>query len=333
MKPASPRVSVVVAAYNARAFIGAAIASVQAQTETDWELLVVDDCSTDETPQIVADLARQDTRIRLLRAATNGGPGAARNIGLAAAHGEWIAILDADDRFEPDRLRQLLALGERFNTEIVTDNLLECGEGHAGEPEAMLPPGLVAEPRLMPAHEYILGNIGKRGGLRFSYGFLKLMVRRDFLAQHGLRYNDGRFAEDFLFACTCLLHGAQIAITPAPLYLYTIRAGSLTVSSAPADIELLISDYRALIAGPAGASHPELHAAMTRHLAAIEKAFIWTAFADALKARDARGVALAVTKDWRITAHIVGQVAVAMPRFLRKATKRIVQNRRKAERA
>ncbi|MGI4952464.1 MAG: glycosyltransferase family 2 protein, partial [Janthinobacterium lividum] len=66
---APPRVSVVVAAYNASSFIGAAIASVQAQTEPSWELLVVDDCSTDETPEIVADLASRDARIRTIRTA------------------------------------------------------------------------------------------------------------------------------------------------------------------------------------------------------------------------------------------------------------------------
>lgn len=177
----APRVSVVVAAHNAAGFIGQAIASVQAQTEPAWEILVVDDCSTDETRVIVEDLASRDDRIHLLRSAINGGPGAARNIGFAAARGDWIAVLDADDRYEPDRLRQLLALGVRFGVEIVTDNLLNHGEGHVGAPKAMLPSSVVAEPRLMSAREYILGHIGRRGRSRFSYGFLKFMIRRNFL--------------------------------------------------------------------------------------------------------------------------------------------------------
>lgn len=322
---AAPRVSVVVAAYNAAGFIGEAIASVQAQTEPAWEILVVDDCSTDETRVIVEDLASRDNRIHLLRAAINGGPGAARNIGFAAARGDWVAVLDADDRYEPDRLRQLLALGVRFGVEIVTDNLLNHGEGHVGAPKAMLPSSVVAEPRLMSAREYILGNIGRRGRARFSYGFLKFMVRRDFLVQHGITYSHARFSEDYLFALDCLLHGARMAITPNPLYLYTIRSGSLTASFMHADMIFLIANYRQMMATAAAARHPELRDAMARHLASTENAFAWIIFADALKKRDTRAAIRIATRDRRTVIHVARQVTSALPRFVSKSARRLAR--------
>jgi glycosyltransferase involved in cell wall biosynthesis len=83
-------------------FIGAAIASVLAQSFTDFELIVVDDGSTDATPSVLAGIG--DPRLRVLRQAANGGVVAARNAGLAAARGRYVAALDHDDLSHPHRL-------------------------------------------------------------------------------------------------------------------------------------------------------------------------------------------------------------------------------------
>ncbi|MDA8145809.1 MAG: glycosyltransferase family A protein [Thermaerobacter sp.] len=99
-------VSVVIPAYNAAATLPAALESLVAQTFADWEAWVVDDGSTDATAQVAK--AFSDSRVLFLRQA-NAGPSAARNRGLAAARGEWVAFLDADDTFEPDKLTRQLA--------------------------------------------------------------------------------------------------------------------------------------------------------------------------------------------------------------------------------
>jgi teichuronic acid biosynthesis glycosyltransferase TuaG len=109
------RVTVIMPAYDSAADIGAAIASVQAQTETAWELMVIDDGSRDETPQIAADAQRQDGRVRLIRLARNGGPAVARNAGIAAARGRYIAFLDSDDLWLPDKLARQLRFMEQRN--------------------------------------------------------------------------------------------------------------------------------------------------------------------------------------------------------------------------
>ena len=99
------RVSVIIPAYNAAASIAAAIRSTLAQTAEEVELIVVDDGSTDETVQVVAEYG---TDVRLHRRAVNGGPSAARNDGLRLATGTWIAFLDADDAWLPGGLHALL---------------------------------------------------------------------------------------------------------------------------------------------------------------------------------------------------------------------------------
>lgn len=96
-----PRVSVIIPAYNAAAYIGKAVDSVLAQTWSDLEILVVDDGSTDDTAQA---LSVYGARVRILRQA-NAGPAAARNLGLANAMGEYVAFLDADDFWRPQKLQ------------------------------------------------------------------------------------------------------------------------------------------------------------------------------------------------------------------------------------
>src|SRR5688572_2002535 len=98
-------VSIIIPAFNYGGFIGETLDSVRAQTHTEWECIVVDDGSTDDTPQVVADFARRDPRIRYTRQSNRGQP-AARNIGLRAARGEYVQLLDADDLLESDKLRR-----------------------------------------------------------------------------------------------------------------------------------------------------------------------------------------------------------------------------------
>jgi teichuronic acid biosynthesis glycosyltransferase TuaG len=100
-----PSVSVVMPAYNAQHYIAATIESVLTQTFSDFELLVVDDCSKDSTAEIVAGYASRDERVRLIRLPKNcGAPAGPRNFGVRAAAGKWIAFLDADDIWHPRKL-------------------------------------------------------------------------------------------------------------------------------------------------------------------------------------------------------------------------------------
>ncbi len=103
-------VSIIMPAYNTGECIAQSIRSVLSQTYENWELLIVDDCSTDNTCQVVSSFA--DTRIRLLRNEANAGAAVSRNFALREAKGRYIAFLDSDDLWEPEKLATQLAFME-----------------------------------------------------------------------------------------------------------------------------------------------------------------------------------------------------------------------------
>lgn len=109
-----PLVSVIMPAYNAEKYIGEAIASVCAQTYKNWNLLILDDGSADRTVEIAESYAQQDARIQVLCNPQNMGVARTRNRGFDLAQGEWIALLDSDDRWRAQKLEKQLAVAEEF---------------------------------------------------------------------------------------------------------------------------------------------------------------------------------------------------------------------------
>ena len=116
-----PLVSVIMPAYNAEKFIGESIQSVVDQTYANWELLVVDDGSTDKTADIVRAFAEQDSRVKYL-SQHNGGPGKARNTAIATSNGTLIAFLDADDLWLPEKLERQLQALDATNADVIYSN-------------------------------------------------------------------------------------------------------------------------------------------------------------------------------------------------------------------
>ena len=133
-------ISIVMPCYNCAGSLSRTVQCVQAQTVADWELIAVDDGSTDGTGAALDLLAQTDARMRVIHQA-NGGVARARNAGMAAAKGEWLAFADADDRLEPDMLETLLALDDgaadilcgaytiRYMDEGGREEKLSCAEG------------------------------------------------------------------------------------------------------------------------------------------------------------------------------------------------------------
>lgn len=100
------KVSIVTPSYNSEKYISQTIESVQAQTYQNWEMIIVDDCSTDKTCEIVEKLSASDSRITLLKQEKNAGAGAARTRSMRSASGRFIAYLDADDIWKPKKLEK-----------------------------------------------------------------------------------------------------------------------------------------------------------------------------------------------------------------------------------
>lgn len=102
----TPLVSIITPTYNSEKFIAETILSVQNQHYQNWEMILVDDYSTDKTEQIITSFIQKDNRIKLEKLPINSGAGVARNTGLSIANGRYIAFLDSDDLWKPEKLQK-----------------------------------------------------------------------------------------------------------------------------------------------------------------------------------------------------------------------------------
>ena len=214
----TPRVAVIIAAYNVAEYVVRAIASAQAQTAGPSEIIVSDDGSSDGTPDVVRRLAERDSRIKLLQSGKNTGPGAARNRAIEATSADWVAILDADDAWKPERLQRLMRAATESGSVIAADNYLRFDDtaGRVVGPafQESRPLSALTAARFI-ASEHPLGRV--------RFGMLKPMVQRRFLQDHGIQYATNiRLAEDFHFFLRVLLEGGKGVLLNEALYIYTL---------------------------------------------------------------------------------------------------------------
>lgn len=224
----SIEVSVIIPAYNTERYIAKAIESALAQTLANIEVIVVDDCSTDDTVKIIESF--NDSRLKLLLNQENLGAGGARNRAIEAAQGKWIAVLDSDDWYAPQRLEVLVNLAEQKNVDLIADDsyLIEDGVSTPWSTIIRESGIKVSSIQQFEAADFILSDIEGRPGLRL--GFTKPLFRREFLIKHQIRYEDIRVTQDFWFDMQCFLHGAKFFLVPEPYYFYRARPGSLVSS-------------------------------------------------------------------------------------------------------
>ncbi len=310
-------ISVILPTYNSRDFIDAAIDSVLQQTERRFELIVVDDCSTDDTAGIIEQYTRRDARVKLLHMPRNSGPAAARNAGVDAARGRWIALLDSDDVYAPQRLARLMELAEANAADMVSDNLMMRPVG--GTPYPLIPPDTLPCCRHLTGAEFVLGNIGDPNNPRLSYGFMQPMIRHDFLLRHNLRHDErNRFGEDFMLYVACLHAGARWWITPEALYHYTIRPKSLTEVQSSSDLLRISQLEAALLRDPKVMRDPAFHDALRLHKVKMDRAYYYRAFTDSIKQKRLQEAARLLTKSRWSSYYIAQETCRQTPVILRK---------------
>ena len=150
-------VSIITPSYNVSTYIGIAIESVLAQTFSDWELLITDDCSTDNTCDIVEQYVARDSRIHLFRLPNNMGAGIARNNSIKQASGRYIAFLDADDWWYPNKLEKQIKFMQENGCEF-SFTAFEYADS------SLNVVGISRKPRYISKHLMKLGcNIGTPG--------------------------------------------------------------------------------------------------------------------------------------------------------------------------
>ncbi|WP_425998145.1 glycosyltransferase family 2 protein [Caulobacter sp. DWR1-3-2b1] len=279
MSVGHPVVSVVMANYNGARHLNAALDSVLNQTLSDLELIVVDDVSTDESVAVLQTRARLDSRLTVLPQPRNQGPAAARNRGLDAARGRWIAIVDSDDELAPDRLACLVARAAADGARIVADNQMVFTETGAFEPYPMLPPDRFAAPVWITPAQFIEGGVMYGPGPDF--GYLKPLIERSLLAE--LRYDESlRIGEDYDLLLRLMLRAGRLRLEPAALYRYRKHPQSISHRLTPAALtDMLTAQDRFRAEFPNRA--PELREALTRRARSLEKARAYETVISGLK--------------------------------------------------
>ena len=223
-----PVVSIVLPAFNATSIVGTAVESQRAQTFADWELIVVDDGSEDDTVGVLKSFARRDPRIRVL-ARPHRGVVAAANDGLAAARGEFIARMDADDVSHPDRLAEQVAfLRERRDVGVV-GSLVEFGGDRAAQAGYALHVdwlNSVVTPDDIALNRFVESPLANPS----------VMFRRELVAQHG-GLRGGNFPEDYELWLRWLDAGVVMAKVPRVLLTWNDPPQRLTRTDARYDVE------------------------------------------------------------------------------------------------
>ncbi len=243
-----PFVSIVMPVYNGEAYIAAAVDGVRAQTFSDWELIVVDDCSTDGTAQVCAALAATDRRVRVMRPDENRGAGHARNVGLAAAAGEYLAFLDADDAVDADWLERAVGAARRQDADIVLWGAIEEYRDAAGHVTDEIP--VTYPDKVLDTPDAVRDEIIRiEASTLLGYPWNKLF-RLERVRQSGAAFPDLPFDEDIAFNLQVFPHAARVVtMSMTPLhYRRQAASGSLTDRYQPDYFAVATRRVRALLA-------------------------------------------------------------------------------------
>jgi len=230
-----PLVSVTIATYNRADLLPRALESVLSQDFQDLELIVVDDGSTDDTPQVVARFA--DPRVRYIRFAENRGIGAARHAGVEAARGDLVAFNDSDDVWAPGKLTYMVSLFERYpSVDIMFSDFrninVQGGSAGFGFQQTQRGRETLVVSQLEPGFWQVDGRLPEALLVAHIIGTASVMLRRRVFAAVGNFRTDLRGAGDFEFWFRAAVKGARFAYTTRPLIERYKDAQSITASVA-----------------------------------------------------------------------------------------------------
>lgn len=315
----SQNVTVIIAAYNAAATIARAVRSALAEPEVA-EIVVIDDASTDDTAARALAVDDKTGRLRILVQAKNFGPSAARNRAILESVSPWIAILDADDFFLPGRMKGLLAFAEE--NDLVADDLWQVSEGAEDGSRRSLLDGAFAVPCPITLQQFVLSNVTRRGRSRGELGFIKPIIRRSFLQEHGLTYRDDmRLGEDYEIYVRALGSGARLALVPAQGYMSVVRPNSLSGLHSEMDLQRL-RDCNIDLMKDLNLSADD-KAALRTHYLSMDCRLQWRNLILAIKKRNIKAAIACFMRPFPVPFYVMGQLGTQI--YLR-SIRRIIKS-------
>lgn len=225
-------ISIIIPVYQAEKYIRRTVDSVLSQTYENWELVLVDDGSTDCSGLICDEYAMKDHRIKVFHK-TNGGQSSARNMGLCMARGEYVCFVDNDDIIVPEACEVLVRNMLKYQADISACSYKILNE--QGKIESRGDSGIIA----------LLDN--KEGMRRFLSREIDIYVwtklyRKSFLRDNGILFEEGRSDEDFLFNSKAFLCADKTVQSDYPVYIYSVRENSTCRQFPKLQLKKYISD-------------------------------------------------------------------------------------------
>ena len=212
------KISVIIPVYNVEKYLQKCLESIVNQTFCDWELIAVNDGSSDKSADILRQYAERDMRIKVI-SQSNKGLGAARNAGLEAAKGDFVCFIDSDDYVHPQMLELLLEVAEKENAEVAIASF--CGEGElfAG----MYQSSEIEQECGVADVGYYLQNVHK-----LNYSVYPKLIKRELIGN--VRFGDWSCAEDWCFNLELAIKGFCYVKLFVPLYVYVMNEASISHS-------------------------------------------------------------------------------------------------------
>lgn len=256
--------SIIIPVYNVEKYLRECLESVLCQTYEDWEVICINDGSTDGSATILEEYAAKDSRFKVISQA-NGGLSAARNSGLEAASGDYVLFLDSDDYLEKDALR------------IIADNLsdedLLCFSGRRFFEES----GEYEKADILPQETFETGwEYYSRNALcHRNFAFVCVVLRcyrRAYLLENSLRFKPGIYHEDNMFTPIACYYAKKVKIIPNVLYDYRVRGSSIMTTRSlkhKEDILTIANSLAAFFVPQAGIEKTTVYKALTHHYQSV----------------------------------------------------------------
>lgn len=235
------KISIIVTTHNTKEYLQKCIHSIVNQTLSGIEIIIVDDASTDDTPDIAYHFSKEYDNISFLPLKVSLGPGGARNQALLAARGKYVAFVDSDDWVDLNYFQAMYERAEALNADIAACGLIREYDYSVSAPiykcrydQEYVFSGEIAFRIMTGEYHY---------GIKFLPSALNKIYRRDFLNMNSLSFPENIFFEDQPFSYSCTLAASKVVCVPKILYHHYKRSGSIVQSFDIKNIDDMMSAY------------------------------------------------------------------------------------------
>ena len=234
--------SVVIPVYGVEKYIKACVDSVLNQTKKDIEIVIVNDCTPDNSMKICEELYGSNERVQLINQPRNMGAGEARNTGIMKARGKYVGFVDSDDQIRPDMFEKMCDLAAKFDADVVHNTGFVMAIPAEGDivpvdmldPEKNLTFTFNVDINALTEITLLDDNLDKRleGWLAHKYHWAvwNQIYKREFLLEHDIKFSEMKLAEDLLFSLQALFCAKRFVALPGGWYIYRPSQQSISRS-------------------------------------------------------------------------------------------------------